>query len=194
MALTNQMLKAMGIEQDQRDQIMTAHQEVLEAIKAERNELRDTAAKVPDLERQIEELEASKPTEDWEGKYGELKQEFEEYKSNVSKEKAEDEKKRLYRELLEDAGIQEGKHVDAILKIADLSEINVKDGEIEDSEELKKGIEKEWDAFIPKKSTEGAKTPTPPNGSASNNTADPDTVKRLKERHERLYGKIEEKE
>ena len=39
MALTNALLKSMGIEGDQRDQIMAEHQATLQSIKDERDEL-----------------------------------------------------------------------------------------------------------------------------------------------------------
>ena len=194
MALTNQMLKAMGIENDQRDQIMTAHQEVLESIKAERDELRDIAAKVPNLEKKVQELEDAQPSEDWEKKYNELQEQYEGYKAKVAEEQAIAEKQRLYRQLLQDAGIAESKHVDAILKVANLDEVNVKDGAIEGAEELKEGITKEWEAFIPQITIQGAEVPTPPEGDEPKNGANPEVLKRLNERHERLYGKAQEKE
>lgn len=194
MALTNAMLKAMGIESDQRDQIMTAHKEVVDSIKTERDELRDTAAKVPDLERQIEEYKANQPTEDWEKKYNSLNEEYEGYKAKVAQDKADEEKKSLYRSLLRESGI-DAKRIDSILKITDLSDVSVKDGKIEGNEEIMEAVKKEWAEFIPQTTTAGANVETPPaNNNSGTNGANPETVERLSKRHERMYGKTETKE
>lgn len=171
MALTNAMLKAMGIEQEQRDQIMTAHQEVLEAIKAERDELRDTAAKVPTLEQQIEDLKAAQPTEDWQAKYDELKQEFDGYKAKVEAEQAEAEKARLYRSMLREAGVDE-KRLDSIMKVTDLSGIGVQDGVIADQDSVRKAIAEEWGDFIAHTNTQGAKVEEPPTSTGAKMTRD----------------------
>lgn len=161
MALTNAMLKAMGIENEQRDQIMTAHQEVLESIKAERDELRDTAAKVPSLEKEIEDLKAAQPTEDWEAKYNELKTEYDGYKDKVAKEQAEAEKARLYRSMLRESGVDE-RRIEAIMKVTDLEKVGVEDGAITDPEAVRQAIADEWGAFITQTSTQGAKVEEPP--------------------------------
>lgn len=171
MALTNAMLKAMGIENDQRDQIMTAHQEVLESIKAERDELRDTAAKVPSLEKQIEDLKAAQPTEDWEAKYNELKTEYDGYKDKVKTEQAQAEKAQLYRSLLRESGVDE-KRIDAIMKVTDLEGIGVENGAITDQDTVKQAIADEWGAFITHTNTQGANVDNPPTNSGAKMTRD----------------------
>lgn len=171
MALTNAMLKAMGIENDQRDEIMTAHQEVLESIKAERDELRDKAAKVPELEKAIEELKAAQPTEDWEAKYNELMKEFDLYKEKMQEEQALNEKASLYRSMLREAGIDE-KRIDPIMKVTDLSTVAVKDGAIADSDSVKQAIEDEWGGFITHSATHGAEVETPPTNTGAQMTRD----------------------
>lgn len=171
MALTNAMLKAMGIENDQRDQIMTAHQEVLESIKAERDELRDTAAKVPALEKEVEDLKAAQPTEDWEAKYNELKSEYDGYKDKVANEQAEQEKASLYRSLLREAGVDE-KRLDSIMKVTDLSGISVLDGAIADADTVKEAIATEWGDFIAHTNTQGASVENPPANTGAKMTRD----------------------
>lgn len=172
MALTNAMLKAMGIEQDQRDQIMTAHQETLDSIKHERDELRDKAAKVPGLERQVEELEANQPKEDWEAKYNEVREQFEAYKAQVADEKANAEKASLYRAMLKDAGIIDDKRIDAIMKVTDLKDVSVKDGKIDDADNVAAAIADEWGAFIAQTSTHGADVAEPPTNGGAKMTRD----------------------
>ena len=171
MAFTRKMLKAMGIEDEKRDQIMEAHQGVLESIKKERDELREEAAKVPSLEKQIEDMKAAQPTEDWQKKFDEVKKEFDEYKASVQEEQAKQEKARLYRSMLREAGVDE-RRIDSIMKVTDLSGINVKEGAIADSEAVKEAIAKEWGDFIAHTNTQGAKVDEPPTNAGAKMTRD----------------------
>lgn len=171
MALTNALLKSMGIENDQRDQIMAAHKEVCDSIIAERDEARDTAARVPDLEKRIQELEAREPAEDFRPKYDELKAEYEEYKSRVEAERAEEEKARLYRSLLREQGVDE-RRIDSIMRVTDLGGVAVKDGVIQDAEALAEAIASEWGDFIVREATKGAEVDNPPSGTGAGRTRD----------------------
>lgn len=171
MALTNAMLKEMGIESEQRDQIMAAHQEVLESIKAERDELRDKAAKVPDLEKEIGELKAAQPTEDWEAKYNEKVAELDAFKNQVTEEKAKAEKAALYKSALREVGIGE-KFIDDIMGVADLTSLAVEDGKLADAETVKANVADKYSAFITQTSTQGAKVDEPPTNAGAKMTRD----------------------
>lgn len=191
MALTRRMLTALGIEPDKIDQIIESHTETVEGLKNEAADLREKAAKAEDLEKKVEELEAARPKEDWETKYGELNTEFEAYKAHVSAEKAKAEKARLYRAILAEAGIDQ-KRLDAIMRVTDLDGIEVADGKIADEEAVRARVAEEWAAFIPQIEERGAQVATPPQTSATDHGANPEVMARLKERHERMYGKTEE--
>lgn len=171
MALTQAMLKAMGIEDEKREQILEAHQGVLESIKKERDELREEASKVPSLEKQIEDMKAAQPTEDWQKKFDEIKKEFDEYKASVQAEQAKQEKARLYRSMLREAGVDE-RRIDSIMKVTDLSGINVEEGAIADAETVKEAIAKEWGDFIAHTNTQGANVDNPPANAGAKMTRD----------------------
>lgn len=171
MALTNALLKSMGIEGDQRDQIMAAHQETLQSIKDERDQLRDTAAKVPALEREVADLKAAQPTEDWEKKYNSLKDDFDSYRAKVAADEADKEKSDLYRKLLLEQGV-DPKRVDAIMRVTDLGEVSVKDGQLDGSEALAESIKSEWGDFVVKEITKGASVDDPPGGGGAGKTRD----------------------
>lgn len=190
----------MGVEDDKSEQIIQAHNETVEGLKKQRDDLteqldgqKELAAQVPDLQKKLEEAEAKIPSEDWQAKYLESVKELEDFKAQVERDKAEAEKKSLYRAVLREAGIDE-QRIDAIVKVTDMGAIAVKDGAIEDSEALKESVAKEWAAFIPQESVQGAKVPKPPETSGGVAGADPATVQRLAERHARLYGTTETKE
>lgn len=171
MALTRRMLTAMGIEAEKIDQIIEAHAETTEALKKQAEELREQASKVPSLEKQIEDMKAAQPTEDWQKKYGELQAEFEAYKSQVANEHAEQEKARLYRSMLREAGVDE-KRIDSIMKVTDLSGISVSEGAIADADTVKETIAKEWGDFIAHTNTQGASVENPPSNSGVKMTRD----------------------
>lgn len=160
MALTRNMLKAMGIEEDKIEQIIESHVETTEALKAQRDAAMEEAQKVPALERQVEELKAA-PADDWQAKYDEEHGQFEAYRAEVAKQRDAAQKRELYRELLRKAGVED-KRIGAILKVTDLDGITVKDGAIEDAEGVSAKIAEEWGDFIPQVSTKGADVDEPP--------------------------------
>lgn len=220
MALTRRMLTAMGIEAEKIDQIIEAHTESTEALKAraedekaKAEELREQAAKVPDLEKQIEALKAADESGEWEAKYGEakaesdklqgeldklkgekatLEEEFESYKGEVEAEKADAEKLELYKGLLREIGLDE-KRVEKAARLKPLDELTVEDGALAGYEELKASEAEEWADFIPQsQGTHGQNLATPPKAEPTGVQANEIAVRIAKERHERMYGKDEE--
>lgn len=198
MALTNRMLKTMGIEEDQRDQIMEAHQDTLREIKAERDGYRDEAEKVPDLQRQLREAQeaveaASKgdgEAEEWRQKFEAERKALEDYRAEVAAAEGERAKAEAYRGLLVKAGV-DPKRLDSVMRVTDLSKVEVgEDGGIKDADELAKAAAEEWADFVVVRRSEGAGTETPPAGSGSRG---PDGVSDIaaeviREHNERMYG------
>lgn len=194
MALTQKMLKAMGIEDDQREQILDAHQEVLESIKSERDEFKKLAEQVPDLQRQLEEAKAASDDSEWEQKYQDEHQAFEDFKVQVATEKAEADKAQAYRGMLMAAGI-DPKRIDAIMRVTDLSQVEMEDGKLKDTEKLQESAKQEWSDFVVKSNTQGSNPATPPEHKEKMpEGADPEIAKRMQERHERMFGTSQAKE
>ena len=217
MALTQALLKSFGLEADQRDAIMTEHQATLESIKAERDELRDKAAKVPDLERQIQELKAADEgdalkaeRDELQGKLDQLQAdndrlkgekdtlnaEYEAYRQQVDTDKSNAVKLELYKGLLREIGLDE-KRVDKAARLKKLDELTVEDGKLAGYDELKQAEAEEWSVFIPQPQgikgqdvpgAGGNPKPPQPAGDQPNERA----VQIARERHEKLYGKSEE--
>lgn len=182
MALTRKMLSAMGIESDKIDQIIESHTETVDGLKKQAEEYRDKAAKASELEKELEELKAAQPSEDLQTKYDKLKAEYDEYKNSVADEKAKREKADLYRALLKEAGIDE-KRLASIMKVTDLSKIEVKDGAIKDADSVKKAVADEWGDFIVQKATQGAKVEEPPNNTGGKMTKE--QILAIKDTHTR---------
>ena len=177
MALTRKMLKAMSIDDSQIDQIIEAHTETTDALKADRDKYKEEAERVLEIEKAKDELqkeldEALKVADDtkaelevamaYKDKYENERTAFEDYKKDVD---AKDEKARkadAYKSLLKEAGVSD-KRIDAILKVTDTSNLVVNDeGKVEGAEQVVENIKSEWSEFIVTESKEGVKTETPP--------------------------------
>lgn len=211
MSLTRRFLTSMGIEPEKVDQIIEAHAETVDGLKAEAEgikgkmaELEKEAEKVQALEKQIEEMKASDPTEEWKSKYAELNAaheelkaekesiatEFEAYKADVALREANAEKAELYKAVLREIGLDE-KRVAKAARLKDMSELTVEDGALAGREELLEAEKAEWAEFIPQTTVQGQSVPNPPQTSGVEG-ANPRAVQIAQERHEKLYGKSEE--
>lgn len=198
MALTRSMLKGKGLESEDVDEIIEAHAETVNALKNQVDalkdrvsELQEESAKVPALEKQIEEMEAAQPKEDWEAKYKELKDEYGSFKKQVATVQADQEKARLYRSLLRETGIDE-KRLESVMKVTDLGKISVTDGAIDNPEEVKNAIVSEWGDFIAHKATAGATVDTPPTNAGGKMTRDQIlAIKDTSERQQAIADNIE---
>jgi hypothetical protein len=206
MALTRKLLTAMGIDGDKIDEIINAHSETVEALKAERDNARREAAnnradteKLQEVQTELDELKNAQGNNVFETRYNELKtekealqQEFDQYKADIAAGEEKRAKESVYRDLLRSVNISD-KRIDKIIKVSDIDSIELnKDGKLKDEESLKKSIEEEWGDFIVKQRQEGADTPTPP----SNNTPVPRGESRAAriaaQYHANLYGEAKE--
>lgn len=165
LALTRKMLKAMNIDDEKIDQIIEAHTETTESLKAERDKAKSEAEKVSDLQLQLEKAnEQIKAAGDdgYKAKYEEIKEEFEGFKKDIETQKTAKMKSEAYEKLLKDAGVSE-KRIATVLKVSDLSAIEIdKDGNLKDADKLTENIKAEWSDFIQTQEQQGADVPNPP--------------------------------
>lgn len=159
MALTRNMLKGLGITDEQISAIIEAHTESTDALKAQRDTYKADAEKLPEVQKELDALKEDGGS--WKAKYDKEKADFEAYKSAQTAKEAKTAKETAYRQLLKDAGINE-KRIDAIIKVTDLEAVEMADGKIKDAETLTEGIKTEWAEFIVSEQTSGAQTKTPP--------------------------------
>lgn len=166
------MLKELGLTEEQITAIVEGHSETVNALTEERNNYKAEAAKVPALERQLEEAKETAADEGYKQKYEDLKKEYREYKDTQKKAATAAQKKDAYKALLTEAGISE-KRLDKILKITDLNSVELdEDGKIKDIDKHKKNITDEWSDFIVTEGKEGADTSTPPGNTGKYKTKD----------------------
>lgn len=169
MALTRRMLKAMGISDEQVDEIIAAHSETVDALKEQRDQYKSDAEKLPEVQKQLDkansDLEAA-GKDAYKVKYEALKEEYEGYKNEQTAKETRSAKERAYRELLKAAGVTE-KRIDSVIRVSDIDGVELDDkGAIKDADKLTESIKTEWADFIVTTETRGAQTSNPP---ASNN-------------------------
>lgn len=153
MALTRRALKAMGIEEEKIDEIISMHSETVDGLKADVAKYKADAEALPGVQKELNDLKASGG--DWEEKYNNVKKEFDDYKAEQAGKEAKAAKETAYRELLKTAGVDE-KRIETIMKVTNLDDIEMADGKIKDADTLSEGIKTEWADFIP---YDGGKSP-----------------------------------
>lgn len=165
MALTRRALKAMGIEDEKIDEIISMHTETVDGLKAYVERYKADAKALPGVQKQLEQaqadLEAGKK-DSYKVKYEAVKEEFDEYKKAQTHKESHAAKETAYRALLKAAGVSE-KRIDAVLKVSDVDGVELDDkGKIKDADKLTESVKTEWADFIVTTATKGADTHNPP--------------------------------
>ena len=173
MALTRKFLSAMGIEEEKIEQIISAHTEVTNSLKEERDGYKEKAEQYDTVKKELNELKKQSESKDdnspWKVKYDALKEEYDGYKADIEKKQTEANKSKALKALLKEIGISE-KRIDAVAKVTDISSITLgEDGKIADVDKLKNALTKEWSDFIVKENEQGAQVATPPANNGGNN-------------------------
>ena len=165
MSLTRRALKAMGISDEQVDEIIAAHTETVDALKEQRDAYKADAEKLADVQKQLDkataDLEAA-GKDAYKVKYEALKEEYEGYKTEQTKKESHAAKEKAYRALLQEAGVSE-KRLESVLKVSDVDSVELDDkGAIKGADKLTESIKSEWADFITTTQTRGASTSNPP--------------------------------
>ena len=165
MALTRKFLEALGIEQAKIDEIISAHTEVTNALKADRDNYKEKAEKYDETKTELDKAksELDKVNKDeYKTKYESLEAEFNKYKTDIAENEVKVKKEEAYKKMLKEIGVNE-KSIGAILKVKDLSSLKLDDkGNIVDVDTLKESEKKDWEGFIIKSEEEGQDPNTPP--------------------------------
>ena len=167
MSLTRKMLKEMGIEEEKIDQIIEAHSETVDSLKADRDSYKEDAEKLKDVQKELDDLKA-KGDDGWKEKYDNMKGEFDKYKTDVQEKETHNKKVEAYRAILKDANLSE-KGIEKAVKYADWDKIELgEDGKLKGANDHIKAVRDEWAEYVTTTTTTGAKTSTPPvnNGGA----------------------------
>ena len=161
MSLTRKMLKAMGIEEEKIDQIIEAHSETVDSLKADRDSYKEDAEKLKDVQKELDDLKA-KGDDGWKEKHDRLKEEFDQYKNDVQAKETKAAKEAAYRAILKDANLSE-KGIEKAIKYAEWDKIELdEDGKLKGANDHIKAVREEWAEYVTTTTTTGARTSTPP--------------------------------
>lgn len=144
------------------NKLIALHLGVVDPLKDDAARYKADADKLSDVQKELDDLKAA-GNEDYKQKYEDEHTALENLKQSIADEKALAEKSGLYRVLLQESGI-DPKRIDAVLRVADLTKVEVKDGKLVDSKALAENIKTEWADFVVKPGAKGDKPDTPPAG------------------------------
>ena len=186
MAFTRKMLKAMGIEDEKIDQIIDAHSETVDALKADRDAYKEDAAKLAAVQKELDELKA-KGDDGYKAKYEAEKAAHDALKADIAAKETKKAKTEAYRELLKGANIDE-KRIATILRAEaptiDKIELDA-DGKIKNAEQYTESIKSDWADFIVTQSAKGTNTATPPANGGAASTKTKEDILKIKDAGER---------
>ena len=186
MAFTRKMLKAMGIEDEKIDQIIDAHSETVDALKADRDGFKEDAAKLAAVQKELDELKA-KGDDGYKAKYEAEKAAHDALKADIAAKETKKAKTDAYRELLKGANIDE-KRIATILRAEaptiDKIELDA-DGKIKNAEQYTESIKSDWADFIVTQSAKGTNTATPPANGGAASTKTKEDILKIKDAGER---------
>lgn len=202
-SLTRKFLTTLDIDEDKQDQIIAKHLEGLNEIKEERDKYKEDAEKLPEVQKQLDDLKA-KQSEDDPSELEKVKKEladktaeFEKYKGDIEAKETKAKKETAYRKLLKDAGIGE-KYLDIVVK-ANQDEINNiafdKEGKVKDSDKITAGMKESLSAFVVTTQQKGADVQNPPTGNGGGDGPKPSRAAELFKQHAaEMYGNKTTKE
>ena len=186
MAFTRKMLKAMGIEDEKIDQIIDAHSETVDALKADRDTYKEDAEKLAAVQKELDELKA-KGDDGYKAKYEAEKAAHDALKADIAAKETKKAKTDAYRELLKGANIDE-KRIATILRAEaptiDKIELDA-DGKTKNAEQYTASIKSDWADFVVTQSAKGTNTATPPANGGTATTKTKEDILKIKDAGER---------
>lgn len=170
MAITHKFLKALGIDEDKAEEILTAHLETVNSIKAERDELKTKAETVDTLTAERDKLKADlDAAKKAGGDAAQVQADFDAYKAEVEKGRVNDGKKALIRKALEAAGANPAA-LDLLLNTVELDKVELDGDKLKDGEAVVNGVKDGHAGLFGEVKHEGTPPLTPPPGGSFHGT------------------------
>lgn len=164
MAITHKFLKALGIEEDKAEEILTAHLETVNAIKAERDELKSKAESIDTLTAERDQLKADlQAAKEAGGNAAKVQADFDAYKAQVETEKTNVSKRKLIRTALEKAGANPAA-LDLMLNAVPLDTVELDGENLKDADSVINPVKQTYAGLFGTTGTQGTKPVEPPTG------------------------------
>lgn len=162
MALTRNMLKTMGLNEEQINAIIEGHTETVSALTKERD---DFKAKVETLDSVTKERDTYKEKAEKAGDSAKVQKEFDDYKAGVEKDKLNAKKRKALDAAFKTAGVQRDTFRSSMLKAWDLDGVELDEkGAIKDVDGLNAAIKKDYADFIATSEDKPLPKNDPPSG------------------------------
>ena len=182
MAITHKFLKALGISEDAAEEIISAHRETVDSIKAERDELLTKANAVDTLTAERDKLKHDlEDAQAHSGDAGKVQAEFDAYKAQIETEKSNGSKLKLIRAALEKAGANPAA-IDLMVNTVALDKVELNGDTLKDADSVVNPIKESHAALFGTPIQKGTPQVTPMSG--GKNAA---TVMSLKEALHQKY-------
>lgn len=162
MALTRNMLKTMGLNEEQITAIIEGHTESITALTKERDDLK---AKADALDGVTKERDTYKAQAEKAGDSAKVQKEFDDYKAGVEKDKLNSRKRKALDAAFKTAGVQRDTFRASMLKAWDLDGVELDEkGAIKDVDGLNAAIKKDYSDFIATSEDKPLPKNDPPSG------------------------------
>lgn len=182
MALTRKFLSALAIEEEKAEQIISAHIEVTDSLKAERDKYKADAELLPSVQKELSDLKEAvekNGNDPYKVKYEAIKEEFDNYKKEIETKETTAKKESAFRSILKDIGVAE-KRIDAVVKVSNIDEIELdSEGKVKNGDKLKESLKTEWSDFIATTKKEGASSPNPPANNGGKTTMTKEQIRAI---------------
>lgn len=201
-SLTRKFLEALGVEEKAQDQIMEKHSEVVSEIKTERDKFKEDAEKLPEVQKQLDDLKAKQSDDDptelekVKKELADKTAEFEKYKGDIEAKETKTKKETAYRKLLKDAGVGD-KYTDIIIKASEKEIDSIafdKEGNVKDSDKITASMKESLANFIVTEQRKGADVQTPPAGNGGSDPKPSRAAELFKQHAAEMYGNTIKKE
>lgn len=152
----------MGIEEDKIEQIIDAHAETVDALKADITKYKNDANELDTVSAELKALK-EKGGENYKKKYDELKAEYQSYKDEIAEKESNAAKETAVKEYYKSKGI-DGENLEIAMRgsVSEIKSIKLKNGDIEDATAIDRLIDGCFKGLVSTTDTRGANTANPP--------------------------------
>ena len=169
MALTRRALKAMGIEEEKIDEIISMHTDTVDGLKADISKYKADAEKLPGVQKQLDDLKAAGDG-GYKSKYEKEHSDFEAFKSNITAKETKAAKEKAVRAFFESKNIT-GANLDLAMRGCgeEMAALELDGDKIKDTKGLDALLSGAYKGLISTTQQQGANPANPPAGTPAKN-------------------------
>lgn len=162
MALTRKLLKGMGLTDEQVDTIIEAHTDTVDGLKADVARYKADAEKLPDIQKQLDDLKAAGDN-GYQEKYEKEHKAFEDFKANVTAKESKAAKEKAVRAYFESKNIT-GANLDIAMRGCgeEMAALELDGDKIKDTKALDTLVDGTYKGLVSTTQTKGANPANPP--------------------------------